>query len=198
MADDTEAYAVLGLMGPDSARIAADCGAPELDRLGFFRHGEARIAGRPVRAARLSYVGEKGWEITCRAADADAVYGAMHDAGASPAGLHAQTAMRIEKRFLAYGERWVYLYCTPSYTHGSEQEKASLNCATDDFPCRIWIGFGRSWNRELKRANKSSGSGVSNSARTRFADTLKPFGKDRGEFGSVLNQLLVTNQSEIC
>jgi len=103
LADETEAFAVLGLMGPEAACIAAAAGAPELNGLGYFRHGEAEIAKLPVRAARLSYVGEAGWEITCRAQDAAIIYDALAAAGARPAGLFAQSAMRIEKRFLAHG-----------------------------------------------------------------------------------------------
>jgi len=101
--DVTEDFAVLGLMGPDSARIAETLGAPELNELGYFRHAHATLAGRPVRAARLSYVGEAGWELTCRPPDATALYGALLEAGAVPAGLHAQTSMRIEKGFAAMG-----------------------------------------------------------------------------------------------
>ena len=101
--DSTEAYAVLGLMGPEAGRIAVDLGAPELTGLGYFRHATARIAGRSVRAARLSYVGEAGWELTCLAADAPAVHAALTGAGAVPAGLLAQTSMRIEKGFAAMG-----------------------------------------------------------------------------------------------
>lgn len=101
--DVTERCAVLGLMGPEAARIAAELGADELNGLGYFRIGSARIAGCPVRAARLSYVGEAGWEIVCQAEDASVVYGALIEAGAAPAGLHAQTSMRIEKGFAAMG-----------------------------------------------------------------------------------------------
>jgi len=103
LADVTERYAVLGLMGPDAARIAAELGADTLNALGYFRIGTAQIAGCPVRAARLSYVGETGWELTCRAEDAPAIYAALTGAGAVPAGLHAQTSMRIEKGFAALG-----------------------------------------------------------------------------------------------
>ena len=103
VADVTERYAVLGLMGPDSARIAAELGASGLNDLGYFRIGNAQIAGCPVRAARMSYVGEAGWEITCRAEDARAVYAALTGAGAVPAGLYAQTSMRIEKGYAAMG-----------------------------------------------------------------------------------------------
>ncbi|MCG3266677.1 FAD-dependent oxidoreductase [Yoonia sp. I 8.24] len=101
--DTTEAYAVLGLMGPDAARIATECGAPELNDLGYFKIGPAHIAGKHVRAARLSYVGEAGWEITCKAENAPAIYAALTDAGAVPAGMFAQTSMRIEKGFCAMG-----------------------------------------------------------------------------------------------
>ena len=44
-----------------------------------------------------------GWEITCPSDRADTVYEALHEAGARPCGVLAQTSMRIEKRFLAYG-----------------------------------------------------------------------------------------------
>ena len=101
--DETEAHAVLALTGPEAARIAESAGAHELNVLGYFRHGETRIAGVAVRGVRLSYVGEAGWEITCPHDRADAVYEALHDAGARPCGVLAQASMRIEKRFLAYG-----------------------------------------------------------------------------------------------
>ncbi|MEM7073884.1 MAG: FAD-dependent oxidoreductase [Pseudomonadota bacterium] len=101
--DTTEQYSVLGLMGPEAARIARDVGAPELCDLGYFRVGPAHIAGIHVRAARLSYVGEAGWEITMRSENTADVYQALTRAGAVPAGLYAQTAMRVEKGFCAMG-----------------------------------------------------------------------------------------------
>ncbi|MEP1574538.1 GcvT family protein [Roseibium album] len=103
LTDTTQTYAVLGLMGPESARIAAEVGAPELNDIGYFKHAEAHIAGHHVRAARLSYVGEAGWEITCRSENARSIYAALTNAGAEPAGLFAQTSMRVEKGFCAMG-----------------------------------------------------------------------------------------------
>ena len=101
--DSTEKYAVLGLMGPEATRIVSECGAPELNDLGYFKVGAADIAGKHVRAGRMSYVGESGWEITCLAENASAIYAALIEAGARPAGLFAQTSMRIEKGFCAMG-----------------------------------------------------------------------------------------------
>lgn len=103
LTDSTETYAVLGLMGPEAARVAAECGASGLDEIGYFKHAEAQLAGKAVRAARLSYVGEAGWEITCQVADVNAIYKALTAAGAKPAGMFAQTSMRIEKGFCATG-----------------------------------------------------------------------------------------------
>ena len=101
--DSTEKYATLSLMGPDAARIVADCGAPELNDLGYYKVGPAYIAEKHVRAARMSYVGEYGWEITCLSENAKPIYDALVEAGATPAGLYAQTSMRIEKGFCAMG-----------------------------------------------------------------------------------------------
>ncbi len=125
--DETEAYAVIALMGPDSARIATAVGADDLNALGYFAHGESAVAGRPVRAARLSYVGEPGWEITCRAEDASAIYAALAADGARPAGLFAQTSMRIEKGFLAYGH----------------------DIDTDTDPLQLGLGFAVDWSSDF-------------------------------------------------
>lgn len=103
LTDETERYAVLGLMGPAAARVARDAAASGLDAIKYFRHAEVEIAGVAVRAARLSYVGEAGWELTCKVADAPMLYDALVAAGARPSGLYAQSAMRIEKRYLAMG-----------------------------------------------------------------------------------------------
>ncbi len=101
--DETESYAVIGLMGPAVPDIAHAIGASGLNRLKYFQHGKIEIENIPVRAARLSYVGEAGWEITCHANHAVALYEKLFNANARPAGVFAQTSMRIEKRFLAYG-----------------------------------------------------------------------------------------------
>jgi len=103
LTDETEDFAVLALAGPEAAGLAAALGAASLNDLRYFRHAAAEVAGVPLRAARLSYVGEAGWEFTCRTGDAARLYAALRSVGARPSGSYAQTAMRIEKRFLAMG-----------------------------------------------------------------------------------------------
>lgn len=101
--DTTETYAQIALMGPDAACIVSECGAGELVDLRYFQVGPAYIAGKHVRATRMSYVGEAGWEITMKAENAEAIVRALCQAGAQLAGLYAQTSMRIEKGYRAMG-----------------------------------------------------------------------------------------------
>jgi len=100
--DVTAHYAVLGLMGPEVLSIAESLDA-QLGTIDYFKHLETTLAGIKVRAARLSYVGEAGWEITCNTSDVKTLYKTLRDAGVKPAGLFAQTSMRIEKGFCAMG-----------------------------------------------------------------------------------------------
>lgn len=102
IADVTEEYAILALMGPEAAAAVRLLGG-DLGGLRFYRTTRTSLAGVEVLAARLSYVGEPGWELTCHAGDAPTLHAALADAGVRPAGLYAQTSMRIEKRFLAHG-----------------------------------------------------------------------------------------------
>jgi 4-methylaminobutanoate oxidase (formaldehyde-forming) len=101
--DETEDFAVLGLMGPESSEIMTKLGADELNQLGYFQYCQSQITGLDIEAVRLSFVGEAGWEITCKADKALQLYEILAKAGAKPAGMLAQSSMRIEKQFLAYG-----------------------------------------------------------------------------------------------
>ncbi len=100
--DVTERYAVLALMGPTAADVVKAMQG-DLTTIEYFSHEPSRLAGIVVRAARVSYIGEAGWEISCNWSDVNALYAAMITAGATPCGLFAQTSMRIEKGFCAMG-----------------------------------------------------------------------------------------------
>ncbi len=101
--DETTNYAMLGLMGPEVVRIARELNADALVQLPYFHHCSTEIHDIAVEAVRMSYVGEAGWEITCESKDAVKLFDMFCKAGAKPAGIFAQSSMRIEKRFLAYG-----------------------------------------------------------------------------------------------
>ena len=60
----TANYGVLSLMGPKAVEVVTKCGASDLSILGYFKTGEFNLAGKCIRAARISYVGELGWELS--------------------------------------------------------------------------------------------------------------------------------------
>ena len=101
--DVTESLATVALAGPESGRIASEVGASELHQLKYFQHTTTEIGGIPVRGMRVSFVGEAGWELIFEKGQAQKIAQTLLDAGAKPAGLFAQSSMRIEKRFAVIG-----------------------------------------------------------------------------------------------
>jgi len=104
--DQTEAWATLGLMGPRARDILARATDADLGNAAF-PYGSVRqitVAGAAVRAIRVSYAGELGWELYVRAADATGVWDAlMAGDDVTPAGYYALDSLRIEKGYRAWG-----------------------------------------------------------------------------------------------
>ncbi len=104
----TEAFGVLGLMGPKSRDVLSGLTDADLGA-GFpwLSVREIDVAGIPVRALRVSYVGELGWELHVKSAHMLALFEALEEAG-QPHGLgyfgaYAMNAMRLEKGYRAWG-----------------------------------------------------------------------------------------------
>ncbi|MFK7854813.1 MAG: FAD-dependent oxidoreductase [Granulosicoccus sp.] len=100
--DVTEQYAVLALMGPEAASIIGKLEGG-FEQIAYFKHATGMLGGVPVQVSRMSYVGEYGWEISCKVEHSVSLFKQLVAAGAKPAGLFAQTSMRIEKGFRAMG-----------------------------------------------------------------------------------------------
>jgi glycine cleavage system aminomethyltransferase T len=58
--DVTEDFSVYGVMGPKAAGLVQNLGGGELNELGYFRSGPAKLAGIDVIGSRMSDVGEAG------------------------------------------------------------------------------------------------------------------------------------------
>jgi glycine cleavage system aminomethyltransferase T/glycine/D-amino acid oxidase-like deaminating enzyme len=106
--DVTDAYAVLGVMGPRSRDLFGRLSEDDLSEEGFA-FGTSReiwLAGIRLRATRMTYVGELGWELMVPAADAGQAYDALHgtgtDLGLTDAGYHAIESLRLEKGYRAF------------------------------------------------------------------------------------------------
>ena len=108
LVDVTSSNAVLSLFGPKSRDILADCTRDDVSNDGF-PFGQSRttgIAGCPVLAMRITYVGELGWELHLPVEYALTVYEALHAAGLPHglrnAGYRAIETLRLEKGYRAW------------------------------------------------------------------------------------------------
>ena len=107
--DVTSGFAVLPLMGPQARALLQQATADDVsnEALPFGSWREIRIAGAPVRALRLTYVGELGFELHVPTEYALAVYDALVAAGApfglAHAGYRAIESLRLEKGYRAWG-----------------------------------------------------------------------------------------------
>ncbi|MGD8418967.1 MAG: glycine cleavage T C-terminal barrel domain-containing protein, partial [Gammaproteobacteria bacterium] len=107
--DVTSAWAVLSLMGPKSRELLQSLVREDLspEAFAFGRMREIRLGGATIRALRVSYVGELGWELHLPVEFALAVYDALmaagRDFGIANAGYRAIESLRLEKAYRAWG-----------------------------------------------------------------------------------------------
>ncbi len=107
--DVSAAYAVLGLMGPRSRELLQSLTDADLSTAAF-PFGSSRIIDlgyARVRASRITYVGELGYELYIPTDFAQSVYDLIVAAGAPfglrLAGYHALNSLRMEKAYRHWG-----------------------------------------------------------------------------------------------
>jgi len=100
-------YAQLALQGPLAASILQPLAAHDLKALKSFSFTFTDVASIRCLVARTGYTGEDGFELYCDSGDAEQLWGALLDAGAStalvPVGLGARDTLRLEKAYPLYG-----------------------------------------------------------------------------------------------
>jgi aminomethyltransferase len=95
-------YAMLAVQGPDARALVAGLTDGELPKR--FRTAELTVAGVPrVLVCGTGYTGEDGVELLVAPDRAGAVWDAVTQAGAAPAGLGARDTLRLEVCFHLYG-----------------------------------------------------------------------------------------------
>ncbi|MCM2473308.1 FAD-dependent oxidoreductase [Rhizobium sp. CG5] len=109
LVDVTSAYTVLSLMGPKARTILEKVTRADVSNAAFpfGRVKTIGIAGCPVRALRVTYVGELGYELHLPVEYAGSVYDALMAAGKEDglvnAGYRAIESCRLEKGYRAWG-----------------------------------------------------------------------------------------------
>ena len=106
--DVTGSYAVFGVMGPRSRALLESLSPDRFDDASFpFGTSREVVVGTAlVRATRITYVGELGWELYVPTELARSVYEDLFrvgaDLGVVPAGYYAIESMRLEKGYRAF------------------------------------------------------------------------------------------------
>ncbi|OWO91362.1 FAD-dependent oxidoreductase [Rhizobium esperanzae] len=109
LVDVTSAYCVLSLMGPNSRAVLEKVTGSDVSNAAF-PFGQVRtigISGCPVRALRITYVGELGYELHTPVEYATTVYDVLMASGGEfglvNAGYRAIESCRLEKGYRAWG-----------------------------------------------------------------------------------------------
>jgi glycine cleavage system T protein len=129
--DVSAAYAVFGLMGPRSRELLSQLTDADLSTAAF-PFGTSRIIDlgyARVRASRITYVGELGYELYIGSEFAQSVYDVVVAAGAAfglrLAGYHALNSLRIEKAYRHWGH----------------------DISDEDTPLEAGLGFAVAWDK---------------------------------------------------
>ena len=103
--DITEALAIFGIWGPKSRDILQSLTNSDLSNTAFpfMSSKEIEINSVKVRATRITYVGELGWELYIPVEKALGIWESLYKAGAFPCGYRAIESLRLEKGYLAWG-----------------------------------------------------------------------------------------------
>ena len=107
--DVTSAYAVFGIWGPKSREIVQKLTPTDMsnDTFKFMQSKEITLADIPVRATRITYVGELGWEFYVPTEFGTTLWNELMAAGESngllPCGYRAIESLRLEKGYRAWG-----------------------------------------------------------------------------------------------
>ena len=111
--DVTSAYAVLGVMGPRSRDLLQGLTDADLGEAGFpfATSRELGLGHATVRATRMTYVGELGWELMVPVEFAAGVYDLLKAGRAADAGYYTIDSLRLEKGYRAFGRE-----LTPDFT----------------------------------------------------------------------------------
>jgi 4-methylaminobutanoate oxidase (formaldehyde-forming) len=140
LVDVTESFSVISVMGPQSRTLLGRLTDADLSNEAFpFGTAQRMSMGQgTVRAVRLTYVGELGWELHVPVSQAAQLYDALlaegSAIGAANAGHYAINSLRLEKGYRAWG----------------------ADISPDDTALEAGLGFAVAWNKETPFLGKEA------------------------------------------
>jgi heterotetrameric sarcosine oxidase gamma subunit len=130
--DISSGLPMLSLMGPKSRALLQKLSGEDLSNgaFPFATSREIEIGSAIVRATRLTYVGELGWELYMPAEFGEhvleTILKAGEEFGLAPAGMHSMNNARMEKGYRHWGH----------------------DIADEDTPLEAGLGFGVAWDKK--------------------------------------------------
>ena len=98
---------ILAIQGPKSRNIINKLTDINLDKLGYYKFSKGNLCGHASIISRTGYTGELGYELYIRRESVVDVWGTIMEAGKKsgikPAGLGARDTLRMEMKYLLYG-----------------------------------------------------------------------------------------------
>ena len=105
--DESDAWVLLAIQGPNSVSILSTLTSGALDYLKYYAISESEIAGVKCLLARTGYTGEDGFEIYIPVESAGKVFDELVSAGSTqgmlPTGLACRDTLRLEAGMPLYG-----------------------------------------------------------------------------------------------
>ena len=109
MRESSDELSVIGMWGPHARMVLERLTVDDVSDAGFpfMQARDIRVAGFPVFAQRVTYVGELGWEFYIDPSLAGQVWDRLMDAGrdlgVTPGGYRVLDSLRMEKGYRYYG-----------------------------------------------------------------------------------------------
>ena len=102
--DISDETALLAVQGPKAEALVGQLTSIGVAMIPYYHFAQGKVAGVQCFVSRTGYTGEDGFELYCRAADAEKLWHALVGAGrAEPVGLGARDTLRLEAGLPLYG-----------------------------------------------------------------------------------------------
>jgi 4-methylaminobutanoate oxidase (formaldehyde-forming) len=204
LVDVTSAYAVFGVMGPKSRDLLSTLTSADLsdEAFPFATSQQLSLGYATVRATRITYVGELGWELYVPAEFAVGVYEDLIAAGAGRGGYYAIDSLRLEKGYRAFGRELTpsenpveagLLFACKLKTDIAFLGREALEKARAEGPRKKLVGFkvnapeAMVWGGELIMRDGAVAGQVTSAAWGETTGSCVGLGYVRAADGSVIN-----------